>query len=52
LKKKLNAFTYHRVSEAIAARIMRFAYIKSEENASDVLIKPLNSEKFHNLMKR
>jgi hypothetical protein len=36
LKKKHNAITYHRVREAIAARIMRFAYIKSEENVSDV----------------
>jgi hypothetical protein len=52
LKKKHNAISYHRVREAIAARIMRFSYIKSEENVSDVLTKPLNNEKFHNLMKR
>jgi hypothetical protein len=51
LKKKHNAIAYHRVSEAIAARIMRFSYIKSEENFSDVLSKPLNNEKFHYLMK-
>jgi hypothetical protein len=31
LKKKHNAIAYHRVREAIEARIMRFAYIKSEE---------------------
>jgi hypothetical protein len=37
LKKKHNAIAYHRVREAIAARIMRFAYIKSEQNVSDVL---------------
>jgi hypothetical protein len=37
LKKKHNAIAYHRVREAIAARIMRFAYIESEENVSDVL---------------
>jgi hypothetical protein len=37
LKKKHNAIGYHRVREAIAARIMRFAYINSEENFSDVL---------------
>jgi hypothetical protein len=41
LKKKHNAIAYHRVREAIAARIMRFAYMKSEENVSDVLKKPL-----------
>jgi hypothetical protein len=41
LKKKHNAIAYHRVREAVAARIMRFAYMKSEENVSDVLTKPL-----------
>jgi hypothetical protein len=30
LKKKHYAIAYHQVREAIAARIMRFAYIKSE----------------------
>jgi hypothetical protein len=52
LKKKHNAIVYHSVREAIAARIMRFAYIKSEENVSDVLTKALSNEKFHYLMKR
>jgi hypothetical protein len=52
LKKKHNAIAYHRVREAIAARIMRFSYIKSEENVSDVLEKLLSSEKFHYLMKK
>jgi hypothetical protein len=40
LKKKYNAIAYHHVTEAIAERIMRFAYIKSEENVSVVLTKP------------
>jgi hypothetical protein len=35
LKKNHNAIPYHRVREAIAARIMRFVCIKSEENVSD-----------------
>jgi hypothetical protein len=52
LKKKHNAIAYHRVREAIAARVMRFAYVKSEENVSDVLTKPLSNEKFHYLMKK
>jgi hypothetical protein len=52
LKKKHNAIAYHRVRKAIAARIMRFANNKSEENFSDVLKKPLSNEKFHYLMKR
>jgi hypothetical protein len=47
LKKKHNAIAYHRIREAIATRIMRFAYIKSEENVSDVLTKPLSNEKFY-----
>jgi hypothetical protein len=37
LKKKHNAIAYHCVQEAIAARILRFAYIKSEENVSNIL---------------
>jgi hypothetical protein len=52
LKKKHNAIAYHSVREAIAARIMRFAYIKCEENVSDVLTKALSNNKFHYLMKR
>jgi hypothetical protein len=51
LKKKKNAIAYHRVREAIVARIMRFAYIKSEESVSDISTKPLSNEKFHYLMK-
>jgi hypothetical protein len=52
LKKKHDAIAYHREREAIASRIMRFAYIKSEENVSDVFTKPSSNDKFHNLMKR
>jgi hypothetical protein len=52
LKKKHNAIAYHRVREAIAARIMRFSYIKSDENVSDVLTKPLSNENFDYLMKK
>jgi hypothetical protein len=52
LKKKHNAIVYHRVREAITARIMRFSKIKSEENVGDVLTKTLSDEKFHHLLKR
>jgi hypothetical protein len=31
LKKKYNAIAYHRVREAIASKVMRFAFIKSEK---------------------
>jgi hypothetical protein len=37
LKKKHIAIAYHQVREAIAAKVMRFAYAKSEENVSDIL---------------
>jgi hypothetical protein len=50
LNKKHNAIAYHRVREAIAARIMRFAYTKSKENVSDVLTKSLSNGKFHYFM--
>jgi hypothetical protein len=52
LKKKHNSIAYHRIRADIAAGLKRFAYIKSEENFSDVLEKPLNNEKFYYLMKR
>jgi hypothetical protein len=51
LKKKYNAIAYHRVREAIAAKVMRFACVKSDENVSDILTKPLSNEKFHYLVK-
>jgi hypothetical protein len=47
LKTKHNEIAYHRVREAIAVSIIRFAYLKSEE-----LTKPLSNEKLHYLMKR
>jgi hypothetical protein len=50
LKKKHNVISYLCVREAIAVRIMRFAYIKSEENVSDELTKPLCKEIFQYLM--
>jgi hypothetical protein len=41
LKKKHNAIGYHGVQDAIAAKVLRFAYIRSKENASDFLTEPL-----------
>jgi hypothetical protein len=40
LKKNHNAIAYHRVREAIAAKVMRFSYVKSEEYVTDILTKP------------
>ena len=51
LKKKHLGCSYHRVREAIAAQIMKFSFISSEENFADVLTKPLSNGKHHNLIK-
>jgi hypothetical protein len=40
-KKKHNAIAQHRVRESIEARMIRFVYIKSRENVSDLLTKIL-----------
>jgi hypothetical protein len=51
LKKKHNVNSYHCVREAIAAKVVRFAYVKIDENVSDILTKSLRNEKFHDLVK-
>jgi hypothetical protein len=51
LKKKHNTIAYHRVREAIAAKVMRFAYVKSDKDVSDILTKRSSNEKFHYLVK-
>ena len=51
LKKKHCAIGYHRVREAIAAKVLRFAHIKSVLNPADCLTKPLAHQKFHDLVK-
>jgi hypothetical protein len=51
LKKKHYAIAYHQVREAIAAKVMRSACVKSKENVSDILTKPLSNERFHPLIK-
>jgi hypothetical protein len=40
LKKKHNVVVYHHVQQAIAANVMKFAYIKSDEIVCDILTKP------------
>ena len=51
LKKKHNAVSYHRVREAIAAKIIAFVHIPSEENLADVLTKLLPGVVFHRLIR-
>ena len=52
LKKKHNAICYHRVREACAAGIVRFAHIPSHENIADLCTKSLGKATFYSLMKR
>ena len=51
LKKKHSAINYHRVREAIAAKISRSAHISSEKNLADILIKPLGNQRLYELVK-
>ena len=51
LKKKHLGIGYHRVREAIAAKILRFAHVRSEDNLADILTKPLANPSFHALVK-
>ena len=50
LKKKHNAIAYHRIREAIAARIIQFAHIPSTSNIADLLTKPLPVDTFERLI--
>ena len=51
LKKKHCAINYHRVREAIAAKILQFAHISSEKNLADILTKTLGNQQFNELVK-
>ena len=51
LKKKHLALCWHRVREAIAAKIIVYRHVRSEHNLADMLTKPLNGEAFHSLVK-
>ena len=52
LKKKHNALAYHRTREAIAAGVIDFRFVRSEENFADLLTKALSLRIFQNLMKQ
>ena len=49
LKKKHNSIAYHRVREAIAAKVLRVAWVQSGNNLADMLTKPLNGPVPHAL---
>ena len=42
LSKRWNALSYHRVREAVSAGIVRFHYLESKENPSDIMTKALD----------
>jgi hypothetical protein len=42
LKKKHNAIAYHKIREAVAAQIVRVAYVQTKYNLADILTKPLS----------
>ena len=51
LSKKHAACNYHRVREAVAARILRFCHVRTEDNLADVMTKPLGRDRHQALMK-
>jgi hypothetical protein len=51
LKKKHNAIAYHRVREAVAAGIVEFEHIPTDENIADCMTKPLSPLVYSKLVK-
>ena len=51
LKKKASACSYHRVREAIASGVMKFAHITSDMNYADILTKPVPGPQFRELVR-
>jgi len=52
LQKKHNSISYHYVREAVAAKCMRIAYVPSQENLADVLMKPMGATKLKSIIQR
>ena len=52
LRKKHNAIAYHRVREAIAGGVLRFAKVDTKDNLADVLTKPLPTDGHLDLISR
>lgn len=49
LKKKHNAIAYHRVREAIAAKIVQFRHLPTDRKFADILTKPVKPQTFRAL---
>jgi hypothetical protein len=52
LKKKHYSIAYHRVREAVAANVIRVAWVHSNKNLADLLTKPLPGPSLHNLCEK
>lgn len=50
LSKKHNSIAYHKVREAVAANIIRVAYVNTTYNLADLLTKPLPRAKRDELL--
>ena len=51
LKKKHNACAYHRVRNAVAGKVLKFAHIPSQMNYLYILTKPLPGSLLRELVK-
>jgi len=51
LKKKHNAIAYHRVREAVAAKVVKVLHIEGKENIADILTKATDGPTFRKHMK-
>ena len=51
LKKKHNAIAYHRVREAVAAKIMNVRHIDGKDNIADILTKATDGPTFRRHVK-
>ena len=52
LKKKANAISYHKIRENIAGKIMKFAFIRSKTNLSDIFTKALDKPLFFPIVEK
>ena len=51
LKKKHNAIAYHRVREAVAAKVVKVQHISGKENVADILTKAVDGSTFRQHLK-
>ena len=52
LKKRHNALAYHRVREAVAAKVIILGHVNSDKNLADCLTKALGGKQLYHLLKQ